>query len=88
MMPMKLGNLRNKRFIEIWRTSPVPELTYLRSLTEQDLAECRDCNLLRYCKRCMGVSYSETGELTRPAPSTCRNAALEAEFFKRKGVIP
>jgi len=84
MMPMKVGNLRQATFAEIWKDNPSPELTYLRSITWEDLTSCKNCNLARYCRRCMGVAYSETGELTKPAPSACRNAALKAEFFKRK----
>lgn len=87
LMPMKVGNLRQASFAEIWQADPSPELVYLRSLTWPDLSSCKDCNLARYCRRCMGVALAEMGELTRPAPSACRTAALKAEFFKRKGVV-
>ena len=87
LMPMKVGNLRKASFAEIWQTNPSPKLTYLRSITNEDLSSCKECNLAKYCRRCMGVAFAETGELTRPAPSTCRNAALKSEFLKRKGVV-
>ncbi|MFC1893704.1 SPASM domain-containing protein, partial [Chloroflexota bacterium] len=87
LMPLKVGNLRQTRFTEIWQANPSPDLTYLRSITWEDLSSCRDCSLARYCKRCMGVALSETGGLTKPAPSACRYTALKSEFFKRKGVI-
>jgi radical SAM protein with 4Fe4S-binding SPASM domain len=87
MMPMKVGNLRENSFDTIWHTSPSPGLSHLRSLTRQDLTDCNRCNLEKYCRKCLGVAFSETGELTRPAPSTCRHSALKSEFFKRKGVI-
>ena len=87
MMPMKVGNIREAAFTDIWIHHPSPELTRLRSLTWDDLTECRNCHLARYCQKCMGVAYSETGSLTKPAPSACRNAAIKAEFFRRKGVI-
>ncbi len=87
LMPMKVGNLRETSFAEIWRTNPSPELTYLRSITWQDLSVCKECNLAKYCRRCMGVAFSETGELTKPAPSACRYAALKSELLKRKGVV-
>lgn len=86
LMPLKIGNLRQARFTEIWKDNPSPELTYLRSITWQDLSSCKDCSLARYCVRCMGVAFSETGSLTKPAPSACRYAALKSEFFKRKEV--
>ncbi len=87
LMPMKVGNLRQARFAEIWRGNPSPELTYLRSITWQDLSSCRECSLGKYCRKCMGVAFAETGELTKPPPSACRRAAIKSEFFKRKGVI-
>ena len=87
LMPLRVGNLRQAKFEEIWETNPGPELVYLRSITWDDLSSCKDCSRARYCKRCMGVAFVETGELTKPAPSACRNAALKLEFSKRKGVV-
>ena len=87
LMPLKVGNLRKANFTEIWKVDPSPTLTHLRSLSGQDLADCRDCRLAKYCRKCMGIAFTETGELTKPAPSACRNAALRAEFSKRKGVV-
>jgi len=86
LMPMKVGNLRKASFTEIWQTSPIPELTHLRSITWQDLSGCQECKLTEFCRKCMGVAFAETGKLTEPAPNTCRNAALKREFFKRKEV--
>lgn len=87
LMPIKIGNLKKASFAEIWQTNPSPELTRLRTITWQDLSSCKECNLAGFCRRCMGVALTETGELTRPAPSACRNAALKSEFLKRKGVV-
>jgi radical SAM protein with 4Fe4S-binding SPASM domain len=87
LMPLIVGNLRQATFAEIWRVNPSPELKYLRSLTWDDLSDCKNCSLAKYCKKCVGVAFSETGALTRPAPSACRNAALRSEFFKQRGVI-
>jgi radical SAM protein with 4Fe4S-binding SPASM domain len=85
LMPLKLGNLRETRFADIWKDNPGPQLTRLRSITKDDLSTCKDCKLARFCQRCIGVAYTETGELTRPAPSACRNAALKAEFIRKRG---
>ncbi len=87
LMPMKVGNLRKEKFVDIWQNNPCTELVYLRSITWDDLSNCKDCQLAMHCKRCMGVAYAETGELTKPAPSACRNAATRSELFKQKGVI-
>ena len=85
LMPLKAGNLREARFTEIWKSKPKPELNYLRSITWDDLSACKACNLARFCRRCMGIAFTETGELTRPAPSACRNAVFRREFFKERG---
>ncbi|MBU2008531.1 MAG: radical SAM protein [Chloroflexi bacterium] len=84
LMPLRLGNLRRASFAEIWRTRPVADLTYLRSLTAQDLTRCRDCSLSSLCRKCLGVALSETGQLTSPSPSACRWAALRYQFLKER----
>jgi radical SAM protein with 4Fe4S-binding SPASM domain len=87
LLPMKLGNLRENRFDEIWRLKPSSELIQLRSITMEDFPDCKICELTKYCNKCIGVFYSETGKLTEPAPSTCRTAALKYEFLYGKGVV-
>jgi radical SAM protein with 4Fe4S-binding SPASM domain len=82
LMPLKIGNLRQTKFAEIWQSNPSPELTYLRSITWEDMSSCKNCNLIEYCQRCMGVAFIETGDLTKPAPTACRNAALRSGLFK------
>lgn len=87
LLPMKLGNLREARFDEIWRLNPCEELEQLRSITSNNFISCRKCESADYCSKCIGVFYSETGKLTEPAPSTCRIAALKKEFLNQKGVV-
>ena len=87
MMPMAVGNLRKRSLMDVWKDNPCNELVHLRSLKWMDLTECRDCKLSRHCKKCIGIAFSETGSLTRPAPSACRNAALKSEYFKERGVV-
>ena len=87
LTPMVVGNLRQNSLKDIWKDNPCDELIHLRSLKWQDLSECSDCTLSKYCKKCIGLAFNETGSLTKPAPSACRYAALKSEFFKRKGVI-
>ena len=84
LMPLRLGNLRQASFAQIWHTHPVAELTYLRSLTSKDLWRCQGCSLSPFCNRCLGVALSETGQLTNPAPSACRWAALRYELFGKR----
>ena len=74
MMPMAVGNLREKSFREIWHTQPSEELKRLRNLTSADLPVCSKCDLTPYCIRCPGVVYLETGDIVGASPSACRYA--------------
>lgn len=65
-----MGNLRARRFREIWEESE--ELAHIRSLRADDFEGCNACSHFGPCKPCPGLSSSETGSLTNPTPSTCR----------------
>ena len=54
MMPAVLGNVRTRRFAEIWESDPF--LAKLRSLTFDDLTACRDCSVKGACTRCAGLA--------------------------------
>jgi len=86
MMPLRLGSLRLSRFADIWRASPSSELVRLRSIQPDDFVKCNDCNLSSYCRSCMGRNFAETGDMTGPAPSACRNAALRHRILDRREV--
>jgi radical SAM protein with 4Fe4S-binding SPASM domain len=81
MMPLEIGNLRQAKFSEIWSGSSGSRLAYLRGLEDKDLSECSQCELTKYCSKCMGRNLTETGELTKPAPSACRNAAVRCQVL-------
>ena len=74
MMPIAVGNLSEKSFKEIWHTEPSFELKRLRNLTSFDLPTCSQCDLARFCVRCPGVVYLETGDFVGASPSACRYA--------------
>lgn len=74
MMPIAVGNLREKSFEEIWQTEPSSELERLRNLTTEDLPICSTCDLESFCIRCPGVVYLETGDIVGVSPSACRYA--------------
>jgi len=74
LMPLNLGNLREKSFQEIWQNEATPWLTQLRKMNISDLPKCRNCELVEYCWRCPGVAYLETGRLTEASQSACRYA--------------
>ena len=74
MMPIPVGNLREKSFKEIWHTQPSKELKRLRNLTAHDLTTCPSCDLAPFCIRCPGVVYLETGDIVGASPSACKYA--------------
>ncbi len=81
LMPLRVGNVREQTFEELWRTYPSEDLVYLRSIRKEDLAECLDCEIASFCNRCPGVALGETGSLTGRPPSACRHAAIRARLF-------
>lgn len=66
ILRLKMGNLREKSFDQIWNTDKIDSIRYM---TVNDLKECSNCPTLRYCNRCPGVAYLETGDYLGPAPS-------------------
>lgn len=86
MMPMAVGNLREKSFKEIWHTEPGYELKRLRNVTSADLPTCSKCDLAQYCIRCPGVVYLETGNIVEASPSACRYAQWRKYSKNQKGV--
>jgi radical SAM protein with 4Fe4S-binding SPASM domain len=84
LMPLKIGNIRERPFVELWRDEPCQELDSLRSIQREDFLECRDCELAAFCGRCPGVALGETGSLTGRPPSACHNAAIRAHLFNKE----
>jgi radical SAM protein with 4Fe4S-binding SPASM domain len=82
MMPLEMGNVRSSKFGHIWRDEVNRELASLRTITGHDMHQCNECELSVFCNRCIGRNLSETGDLTTPAPSSCRNAAARARLLQ------
>jgi radical SAM protein with 4Fe4S-binding SPASM domain len=80
MMPIPVGNLRKKKFKEIWNVMPSYELKRVRALKIRDLPSCSACNLRKFCIRCPGVVYHETGDIVGETPTICRIAAGRKYF--------
>lgn len=55
MMPVVVGNVREKQFAALWEQSPF--LQRLRSLTTADLEQCGTCGVKGSCTRCPGIAY-------------------------------
>ena len=63
LVPM--GNIREKSFREIWYT-PSGLRTELDSLkTYGDMPECRACNYVKVCRKCLGIAQLETGDMKK-----------------------
>jgi len=71
LLPKSVGNLRQNSLHEIWHQDLDPMLVELRNLKEEDSTECYSCELRKYCRRCPGVAYMETGSITAKAHGCC-----------------
>lgn len=76
--PIPSGNLRQKRFSEIWQDSP--ELNRIRALSLDDFDTCAPCSDRPFCKRSSGVVYTNTGDYTGPEEFTCMDASVGHEI--------
>lgn len=78
----KAGNLRERKFGEIWRTSHV--LKRLRRLNVRKFGECASCGLFDYCSHCPGVAHLETGNLLGCSPLAKSQAMVWNQVVTRK----
>lgn len=81
-LPINCGNVMQLNFEQIWRHSP--ELEKFRSVTFSELHKCNHCNLLEYCRVCVGLNYVESGDLLSPSPRACREAELMKMLGKQR----
>lgn len=75
--PLPTGNLRQQRFLEIWKHSP--ELNDVRSIRAKDLPVCSTCSHVGSCTRCPGLAYME-GNMRGPSSADCEKS------FQRTGI--
>jgi radical SAM protein with 4Fe4S-binding SPASM domain len=86
-----LGNLKEKRFSEIWLSSPAVQA--LRGLTLERFEECRGCQYRHVCAKCPALSHTESGALTGHSKQVCDRTkaywgAVERELAVRSGALP
>lgn len=73
---LPIGNVREKRFSEIW-SSDSGILSYIRSIkTFSDLKGCADCQDLWLCRRCHGLAYLESGEIDAKYKLDCETTKI------------
>ena len=71
------GNVRENRFIDIWKESPL--FVMLRNARRHDLPDCKDCELLPLCFRCPATAFLETGDPLAKYETACMQARLMEE---------
>ena len=69
-MRWECGDLKKEPFSRVWRESPV--LKKIRSYTEDDFEECRDCPWKAECSFCPGMGWTEHGNMHVPSREICR----------------
>ncbi len=69
MLPLKIGNLREKRLMEIWTKNPV-----LRKLRNRDNIRgwCGHCAIRDICGGCRARAYTYFGDIFGPDPNCFR----------------
>jgi radical SAM protein with 4Fe4S-binding SPASM domain len=75
--PLPTGNVRQQRFVDIWRHSD--QMNEVRSIRLKDLTTCPSCSHVSNCTRCPGLAYLE-GNMRGPSSQDC------GKSFARTGV--
>jgi len=69
--PVPTGNVRQQRFVDIWRHSQ--RMNEVRSIRLKDLATCTQCTHVSSCTRCPGLAYME-GNMRGPSSQDCEKS--------------
>ncbi len=88
--PLSCGNVRQQRFIDIWRNSE--QLKEVRSIRLKDLSSCSQCAHGGTCTRCPGLAFLE-GNMRGPSTADCeksyaRTGIPSMNLLARKEKIP
>lgn len=75
--PYPTGNVRQQRFVDIWRYSD--RMNEVRSIRLKDLTTCSSCVHAGGCSRCPGLAFME-GNMRGPSSQDCEKS------FARTGV--
>jgi len=87
-VPVKLGDLKRRKFAEIWRNSAW--LKKWRRAGIKDLKDCAGCGDIGFCSRCPGVSLLEAGDVFAPNKPACEMAGIlrQANVSKVPKIAP
>jgi radical SAM protein with 4Fe4S-binding SPASM domain len=87
--PMPSGNVRQTKFVDIWRDSP--QLKEVRGITLRDMPTCSKCTHGATCTRCPGLAYME-GNMRGPSHQDCEKSyartGIPSENFKARHASP
>jgi AdoMet-dependent heme synthase len=75
--PIPTGNVRQRRFIDIWRHSD--RMNEVRAIRVKDLTTCTQCAHVTNCSRCPGLAFME-GNMRGPSSQDCQKS------FARTGI--
>jgi AdoMet-dependent heme synthase len=75
--PLPTGNVRQERFVDIWRHSD--KMNEVRSIRLKHLSTCTQCTHAGSCSRCPGLAYME-GNMRGPSSQDCEKS------FARTGI--
>ena len=82
--PGVAGNVTKTSLKDIWRNSML--FNQLRTVSVEDLVECKDCDLKPFCTPCIALNVLETGDLTK-SKENCRIARNTKKAMQLKGII-
>jgi radical SAM protein with 4Fe4S-binding SPASM domain len=85
-VPWTAGNIRERRFVDIWRTSPV--FQRIRGLRIADYPSCAPCPDKAFCTRSRGAAFTASGSYTGVDPYVCRTAAITREISEGNVALP
>jgi AdoMet-dependent heme synthase len=88
--PLPTGNVRQQRFVDIWRHSD--RMNEVRSIRLKDLTTCTGCTHVASCTRCPGLAFME-GNMRGPSSQDCqksyaRTGVPSANMLLKKRVAP
>lgn len=75
--PLTCGNVRQTRFVDIWRDSA--EFREVRAIRARDLPVCSSCDHVGTCSRCPGLAFMQ-GSMYGPSGADCEKS------FVRTGI--
>ena len=85
-VPWVAGNVKQRRFADIWRYAPV--FQRIRGLRTADYQACAPCPDKGYCVRDRGAALTASGSYTGIDPFVCRIAAVRREVAEAKAARP